>query len=285
MRDPRPLDVDSLWAAMLDRAGKGGAIGPEDALGAEGLELHAEGTWSSALRLGAEVEALLDIYWPLCARVGDGLVIAQMGQSLDGRIATQSGHSHYVTGAADIRHLHRLRALVDAVVVGAGTVVADDPRLTVRLVGGDSPVRVVLDPNGRVPGNRQVFEDGAAPTLHLLRENVVAPARVGVEVLRLAPAAEGDMPGQVLALLRSRGLRRVLIEGGGVTVSHFLAAGCLDRLHVTVANLIIGSGRPAFSLPPIQHLDEALRPSCRRFDMGADLLFDLQLHPRGRPAS
>src|SRR5947207_8493890 len=98
-------------------------------------------------RLSAPWEAL---FGPLRnATVDDLVVIAQTGQSLDGRIATPTGHSHYINGAEARAHLHRLRALVDVVVVGVGTVLADDPQLTVRLVSGPCPARVVLDPNGR----------------------------------------------------------------------------------------------------------------------------------------
>ena len=94
--------------------------------------------------------------------VDELVVIAQIGQSLDGRIATHSGHSHYINGIAGRAHLHRLRALVDAVVVGVGTVVADDPQLTVRLVPGPNPARVVLDPRGRLPVQARVLsEDGS----------------------------------------------------------------------------------------------------------------------------
>jgi riboflavin biosynthesis pyrimidine reductase len=89
--------------------------------------------------------------------------------------------------------------------------------------------------------------------------------------------AEGFDPRLVLDVLRSLGYRRVLVEGGGVTVSRFLHAGVVDRLHVTVAPMLIGSGRPALTLPPIDSLELALRPGCRFFRLGDDMLFDLDL--------
>lgn len=228
--------------------------------------------------IAPDARDLLDLFLPLCVRAD--LVIAQAGQSLDGRIATTTGHSHYVTGHGDIERLHRLRALVDAVVVGAGTVVADDPRLTVREAEGENPVRVVLDPRGRIPAGAKVLRDGAAPTLVLGTEPRPLPADAppGVEALALSPDGDaGFEPARILELLRARGLRRVLVEGGGVTVSRFLQAGVLHRLHVTVAPLIIGSGRPAFTLDPVATLDQAIRPRCRHFLLGDDLLFDLDL--------
>ena len=247
-----------------------------------GARLHVDpgGAWRTSPPASGAARDLLDLYLPLL--LDPRPVVGQIGQSLDGRIATENGHSHYVTGPADIRRLHRLRALADAVVVGAGTVAADDPRLTVREAEGENPVRVVLDPNGRLDADRAVFRDGAARTVVVRR----APAgrggaRPGPDTLELpadAASADGSIaPAAIVAALRAQGLARILVEGGGGTVSRFLAAGVLTRLHVTVAPLLIGSGRHALDLPPIRSLDRALRPPCRRFRLGDDVLFDLDL--------
>ncbi|HSP56694.1 MAG TPA: RibD family protein [Halomonas sp.] len=207
------------------------------------------------------------------------MAVAQLGQSLDGRIATESGHSHYINGLESRIHLHRLRALMQAVVVGAGTACEDDPQLTVRHVTGPQPVRVILDPRGRVPASLQLLQDGAAPTLHLHGEGAEPAGPVGGHVSRQAlPVRDGGFaPAAVLDTLAQRGLERVLIEGGGITVSRFLEAGVLDRLHLMVAPLLIGSGRPGLVMTPITMLDEALRPVARTFRCGNDTLFDLDL--------
>ena len=243
------------------------------------LQVYASGAWEAARATTPAARDLLELLLPLQLRAD--LVIGQAGQSLDGRIATPRGDSHYITGPADIRRLHRLRALVDAVVVGAGTVAADDPRLTVREVDGRNPARVILDPNGRLGPDRRVFRDGGAPTLVVRGEENGGAAAGGCEVLRLpcGRAAErgGFAPADVVRALRERGYRRLLIEGGGTTVSRFLQAGALDRLHVTVAPLVIGSGPPAIALDPIASLDDALRPRSRVFRLGDDMLFDLEL--------
>jgi riboflavin-specific deaminase-like protein len=202
--------------------------------------------------------------------------LGHLGQSVDGRIATESGHSHYVNGPANIDHLHRLRALADAVVVGAGTVASDDPRLTVRRVQGDNPVRVVLDPRRGLGPHHAVFEDDGTPTLLITATG--EPGRHGAaEVVVVDRHAPSLAPMDVLACLAERGLARVFVEGGGVTVSRFLDAGVLDRLHVCVAPLLIGSGRPALTLPPVDTLATALRPPCRVAAMGDDVLFDFDL--------
>lgn len=216
---------------------------------------------------------MLDVFVPLLLRAD--LVVAQLGQSLDGRIATESGQSHYVTGRDDIRRLHRLRALVDAVVVGARTVAADNPRLTVREVEGRNPVRVVLDPDARLEPDRHVFSDGAARTLLVRRPRANARPSPGADVVTMPAGADGFDPSAVLGMLREAGCRRVLVEGGGITVSRFVQSGVVDRMHVTVAPLLIGSGRPALTLATIQSLDQALRPRCRHFRLGEDMLFDL----------
>ena len=208
--------------------------------------------------------ALLD----LVGRAAAGpLAVAQLGQTLDGRIATVTGHSHYVNGPEALDHLHRLRALVDAVVVGAGTAVEDDPSLTTRRVVGPNPVRVLLDPSGRVPGERKLFRDGLAPTL------VWGPARAGAE--SLASGAGENSPRSVLVALAARGLDVVLVEGGARTVSRFLEAGCIDRLHLLVAPTLLGSGRPGIVLPEVATMAGARRFEARRHPLGDDTLFDL----------
>jgi riboflavin-specific deaminase-like protein len=222
-----------------------------------------------------DLEALLA---PLAER--DAWVLGQLGQSLDGRIATASGHSHYINGPEDIRRLHATRALADAVVVGAGTVALDDPRLTVREAEGEHPVRVALDPRGDLPADRAIFTTADAPTLWIVGEGVATREDVegdSVERVELPGSGAGFDPADVLDILRARGLQRVLVEGGGRTVSSFLAADLLDRLHLSVAPLLIGSGRPGITLPVIDRLDEARRPPVRHLRLGTDLLFDLDL--------
>ena len=285
--EPREKGVDGVsglsedqWQKLLNLAGRARAV----------RSMRTEELLASFRRnydqLCAELTHPLArrVYAPLIARIAVGpLTIAQVGQSLDGRIATESGHSHYINGEGGLDHLHRLRALADAVVVGATTVALDNPRLTTRRVPGPSPVPVIIDPNGRVPARCYVF-DAAAPTLSL------RASQVGVE------EAEGDgrpivvpieaehgllPPGRILRALHERGLLTILIEGGGTTISAFLTAGQVQRLHVVIAPMLIGPGRTAFRLPAIDRLDAALRFSMTAHEIGQDVLLDCVLSDLG----
>ena len=198
-------------------------------------------------------------------------VVGQIGQSLDGRIATVSGHSSYINGPDGIAHLHRLRALVDAVVVGAGTVRADDPQLTVRHVAGPNPVRVVIDPRGTLPVESRAFAADGVHRIVITRQECRS-INGGIEAIALPDTNGRIEPAAILDALQARGLRRVLVEGGAQTVSTFLSAGCLDRLHLTVAPMILGAGVTGLDLPPT-----ALRVPMRAHTLGSDVLFDCDL--------
>ncbi|HEX5210718.1 MAG TPA: RibD family protein [Pseudolabrys sp.] len=215
--------------------------------------------------------------WLRTSRIDDLVVVAQIGQSLDGRIATASGHSRYINGAAGLLHLHMLRSLVDAVVIGVGTALADDPQLTVRRVEGSNPARVVIDPNGRLPASAKVFTSDGIRRFVIVAEGTDIPATREVENIALPADAGRIAPSAILATLADRGFRRILIEGGANTVSNFLMAGCLDRLHVVVAPIVIGSGRPSFILPPIERADQAMRVPIRAHQLDDEVLFDCDL--------
>ncbi len=242
-------------------------------------------------RLSEGSAELMSLYRPL---LGDRWCVAQLGQSLDGCVATHSGDSYFVTGAESLLHLHRLRALSDAVLVGAGTVAADDPQLTTRRVPGPHPTRVVLDPGARLDGRARVFHDAQSPTLWLCdarhadaaSSRLATQAGAAAEVVGLAgwlDPSGGWRPERVVATLAARGLQRLFVEGGGVTVSRFLAAGCLDRLHLVVAPVFIGAGRRGLQLPAWATMADCPRPPARRVALGDDLLWDLDLRAAQPP--
>ena len=219
-----------------------------------------------------------ELFGPLRAgKVDDVMAVGQLGQSLDGRVATETGHSHYINGPAGLNHLHRLRALVDAVVVGIGTALADDPRLTVRRVEGPHPARVVIDPSGRLKPTARLLNDDGVRRVVIATAGDRMPLPLGVELVTLPRGGAGIEPAAILRALAERGLKRVLIEGGADTVSRFLAARCLDRLHVVVAPIILGSGRTGIALPPIARADEAMRAPMHVHRLDDEVLFDCDL--------
>ena len=198
----------------------------------------------------------------LTQRGPDPVVIGQLGQSLDGRIATPTGASKYINGKEALRHLHLIRAHVDAVIVGVGTAIADDPQLTTRHVQGPSPVRVVIDPHGRMPRDLTMLRDGAAPVAVVTCADADPVPGTDHLPLECDGTARID-PADIIAALAARGLTRILVEGGAETLARFLNAGVIDELHLMLAPIILGSGKTGLNLAPIEALDEALRPIVR----------------------
>jgi diaminohydroxyphosphoribosylaminopyrimidine deaminase / 5-amino-6-(5-phosphoribosylamino)uracil reductase len=216
-----------------------------------------------------------DIFGPLrSGRIDDLVLVGQCGQSIDARVATPSGDSHYINGEAGLDHLHRLRALVDAVVIGVGTAIADDPRLTVRRVAGPNPARVIIDPNGRLPAGARALKADGTRRLVVCAAGSRGRLPDGVETIALSPEGGRLAPAAIIAALAERGFRRILIEGGAETVSRFLAAHCLDRLHVLVAPIILGAGRPSLTLPARARISDAMRLPMRTHILGAHILVD-----------
>lgn len=271
---------------------------PADAATPALLLWHPPDGWRCADAMDLAARAFVELYLPLCqplcesprsprrpTRAWPTRIVAHLGQSLDGCIATHTGDSARVTGPENIMHLHRMRALSDAVIVGAGTVANDDPRLTTRLVAGAHAVRVVLDPEARLGLDYQLFRDGAAPTLlcRIAGRSSVMPARA--EVMEMPVSESLPDLGKLVEALAERGLRRLFVEGGGVTVSDFLNQGLLDRLQIAVAPLIIGRGRAGVSLPACDAMEQALRPPKRLYQMGEDVLYDFDLSPVAVPQS
>ncbi len=255
---------------------------------AASIEWIPDRGWSALLAGDDSCRDFLDLYLPVASgHAGRPVAVGHLGQSLDGFIATHTGDSCYVTGEENVRHLHRMRALCDAVIVGAGTIAADDPQLTTRHVPGPNPVRVVLDPSLRLDDQYRVFNDGQSPALLICAEGARDrwSRTAQVEKIEVAGTAGKLDLAAVIARLQERGLTRLFIEGGGVTVSGFLEARLLDRLQIAVAPLLIGTGRPAIRLPAPLTLNECRRLTPRVFSMGNDVLFDCALAQADEPAA
>jgi diaminohydroxyphosphoribosylaminopyrimidine deaminase/5-amino-6-(5-phosphoribosylamino)uracil reductase len=210
-----------------------------------------------------------------CVVNGLPLVTLKLAASLDGRIATVSGESHWITSEPSRRHAHRLRAEHDAILVGADTVIHDDPQLTCRLRGGRNPLRIVVDGRLRLPLDSKVLTTASEiPTLILTSRT--APAgkvkrirALGAEVLAL-PGKQGQISLRLaMRRLAARGVSSILVEGGATIAAAALRAGVVDRVYLFYAPKLIGAdGRPMLGALGVRRLRQALqlgRLQVRRF--------------------
>jgi riboflavin-specific deaminase-like protein len=208
-------------------------------------------------------------------------VTIHYAQTLDGRIASRNGESRWISGDRALRLAHELRATHDAVLVGIGTVIVDDPQLTVRLVPGRSPIRIIVDSGLRIPLSARVLTDAAAPTIvagtERARPGPVAAVRArGAEVLLVEADETGrvDLP-KAFDALRRRGIRSLLVEGGSAIITSTLRQRLADRLVVSIAPKVLGTGVEAVGDLDISALADALTFSRARFvSLGADIVFD-----------
>ena len=265
------VKTDALWSALCSAA-YGDAF--DESVGL----LHTDSGWRVMKELDDAGQVLADVFCPMLevSHTDRPLVVGHLAQSLDGCIARADGESHWISGHADLDHTHRLRAFCDVVLVGAETVARDDCHLTVRRVEGTHPTRLVLDPHARLSPDRVVFEASAAPTLWAVGTSLSEARALSphVEVLQV-PMVDGKFELHALmSMLKGRGCRRLFVEGGGVTISHFLKAGLMDRLHIAVAPILIGGGRPTIGQSLSDTLAGCPRPAVRVHPMGSDWLFD-----------
>jgi diaminohydroxyphosphoribosylaminopyrimidine deaminase / 5-amino-6-(5-phosphoribosylamino)uracil reductase len=201
-------------------------------------------------------------------------VIGQLGQSLDGRVATPTGESKYINGQAGLLHLHRLRSMVDAVVIGVKTAEVDDPLLTVRLLEGAHPARVVIDPKGTLSPDAKVWLNDGVRRIVITEDGVEPRCPQGVEHVTIAWDGHHLAPSKILHCLSELGLQRILIEGGPDTLARFINAKCLQRLHLIVAPIILGSGKQGINLEAITSLSQAIFPQVKYYALGDEILID-----------
>ena len=186
-------------------------------------------------------------------------------QTLDGRIATRGGSSQWIGGARSLEFAHRMRSEHDAIMVGIGTVLADNPRLTVRLVPGDDPLRVVVDSRLRIPLHAAMLTGGAASGTLIATTMVAPPSRIAAlrelgAMVVVVPSVAGRV--DLVALLRAlheRNVRSVMVEGGAALITSLLRAQLVDEVAVTIAPKILGTGIEAVGDLNIAELARAVQ--------------------------
>ncbi len=222
---------------------------------------------------------------------GRPFVTLKFAQTLDGRIATHTGHSRWISSPPSLAFAHRLRSSHDAILVGAGTVLADDPELTVRLVRGHNPLRVVVDGSLRIPLKARILQDLStagtlvAVTERASRQKIEQIRQKGADVLQVSKDAAGrvDLSDLFIALGR-KGITSVLVEGGAGVITSVLRERLADRIVVVVAPKIVGRGIEAVGDLGIRRMEDSLGLAWRRiFRRGNDMIFDGRLRDRPMP--
>jgi diaminohydroxyphosphoribosylaminopyrimidine deaminase/5-amino-6-(5-phosphoribosylamino)uracil reductase len=220
-------------------------------------------------------------------RTGLPFVTVKFAQTLDGRIATATGHSRWISSPPSLRFAHRLRSGHDAILVGAGTVLIDDPELTCRLVRGRNPLRIVVDSQLRTsPGARIFKQQKEAPTIIATTRRAADERRrpfeeKGIEVLEIGEDRAGRVDlHMLLTVLGKREISSLLVEGGAAVITAFLREKLADRLVVILAPKIAGEGLNAVGDLGIRQMDDALRLSFRRIARrGDDIVLDTRIDP------
>jgi diaminohydroxyphosphoribosylaminopyrimidine deaminase/5-amino-6-(5-phosphoribosylamino)uracil reductase len=241
---------------------------PNPAVAGRGIErLREAGIPVEVGLLEEEAVRLNEAYFKYI-RSGEPLVILKAAMSLDGKLATRTGDSQWITGEQARRRVHELRNAVDAVVVGIGTILRDDPMLTTRLDGqeGRDPLRVIVDSRGRLPLTARLLRSGSHPVL-IATSSRISQARVqrleasGVEVTVLPPGEGGVSLPDLVRELGRRKITTAMIEGGGRLATSALEAGIVDKLILMLAPVLIGGKTAPMLLQGegVEKLKDALR--------------------------
>jgi diaminohydroxyphosphoribosylaminopyrimidine deaminase/5-amino-6-(5-phosphoribosylamino)uracil reductase len=222
------------------------------------------------------------------ARLGRPWIALKIAQSLDGRVATRTGSSRWVTAVPARRWVHRCRARVDAVLVGTGTVAADDPALTVRHVRGRQPWRVVLDRRGSLPADRRLFTDSLCGRTWVFTAPGVVPSyaeqllQCGGRIFSVPEGPGGLDLAAVLERLAREGVRTVLVEAGPRLATALIRAGLVDRLYCLIAPKLVGSGLEAIGELGVWEMDQARPLAFHRLRrIGPDLLIEATVDSPG----
>ena len=213
-----------------------------------------------------------EIIFPLLLKNNSNF-IAQIGQSLDGKIALNNGNSHYINERESIIYLHCLRSISDGVLVGVNTIIKDDPFLTTRKIMGANPIRLIIDPSLKLTNKYNIFKDN---NKNIIFTNSSKRKKLNNTTILKFPKKNFTL--SISKYLRTTSLKTILIEGGPTTLSHFIEHKLINYMQFIISPTIIGSGIDSLKLKPITNLKNAIRVKNTINKLGKEIIVTLDFN-------
>ena len=216
--------------------------------------------------------SILNILIPIL-RKNKKLVIAQIGQSIDGRIALNNGNSHYINNPKSIIYLHCLRSISDAIIVGSNTIKKDDPLLTTRKIKGTNPKRIIIDGSLSLNNKYKIFNDG--------NENIIftkSNKNIRLNNSTIIRLKEKNFTKNLIMQIKKLKYKNILVEGGSKTISELINNKYIDILQFMIAPILIGSGINSLNLKEISNLNKAIRPKHNFNELENEIIVNLFLN-------
>ena len=217
-------------------------------------------------------QSILNILVPILIK-NKKLVIAQIGQSIDGRIALNNGNSHYINNPKSIIYLHCLRSISDAIIVGSNTIKKDDPLLTTRKIKGTNPKRIIIDGSLSLNNKYKIFNDG--------NENIIftkSNKNIRLNNSTIIRLKEKNFTKNLITQIKKLKYKNILVEGGSKTISELINNKYIDILQFMIAPILIGSGVNSLNLKEISNLNKAIRPKHNFNELENEIIVNLFLN-------
>ena len=226
----------------------------------------------SKINISKFYKSILNILLPIL-RKNKELVIAQIGQSIDGRIALNNGNSHYINNPKSIIYLHCLRSISDAIIVGSNTIKKDDPLLTTRKIKGTNPKRIIIDGSLSLNNKYKIFNDG--------NENIIftkSNKKIRLKNSTIIRFKEKNFTKNLITQIKKLKYKNILVEGGSKTISELINNKYIDILQFMIAPILIGSGINSLNLKEISNLNKAIRPKYNFNELENEIIVNLFLN-------
>ena len=226
----------------------------------------------SKINISKFYQSILNILLPILRR-NKKLVIAQIGQSIDGRIALNNGNSHYINNPKSIIYLHCLRSISDAIIVGSNTIKKDDPLLTTRKIKGTNPKRIIIDGSLSLNNKYKIFNDG--------NENIIftkSNKNIRLNNSTIIRLKEKNFTKNLITQIKKLKYKNILVEGGSKTISELINNKYIDILQFMIAPILIGSGINSLNLKEISNLNKAIRPKHNFNELENEIIVNLFLN-------